>query len=148
MPHKSLIICGTISKSVSCFNNSNFVDNQYFFKKLDAVDVSAEILDWNEETEESLKRLLPIDTVFAADVVYDPDLAKILAEFLKKLLNISPDLEIFIASTIRNPTTYKVFIDKIHEFSMKVEDLSSSVKVHTLFQYPSDNIQLLKLSKK
>uniref|UniRef100_A0A3Q2PRF2 Eukaryotic elongation factor 2 lysine methyltransferase n=1 Tax=Fundulus heteroclitus TaxID=8078 RepID=A0A3Q2PRF2_FUNHE len=73
--------------------------------------VSVEELDWTAATEEQI-RGIGADTVVAADVVYDPDVAGSLVKLLLKILSCSPaqlQPEIYICSTVRNPETYGGF---------------------------------------
>ncbi|XP_047212405.1 protein-lysine N-methyltransferase EEF2KMT-like [Girardinichthys multiradiatus] len=68
-------------------------------------------LDWTTVTEEQI-RGIRADTVIAADVVYDPDVAGSLVKLLLKILDCSSaeaQPEIYICSTVRNPETYGDF---------------------------------------
>ncbi|XP_054590530.2 protein-lysine N-methyltransferase EEF2KMT isoform X1 [Nothobranchius furzeri] len=73
--------------------------------------VRVDELDWTTASDETI-RDIGCDTVIAADVVYDPDVAGSLVKLLVKILNCSSaerKLEIFICSTVRNPETYDGF---------------------------------------
>ncbi|XP_023124035.1 protein-lysine N-methyltransferase EEF2KMT isoform X2 [Amphiprion ocellaris] len=70
-------------------------------------EVRVEELDWTSATEEQLRRIRA-DTVIAADVVYDPDVAVSLVKLLSKIFSCSSP-EVLICSTIRNPETYSGF---------------------------------------
>ncbi|XP_017161662.1 protein-lysine N-methyltransferase EEF2KMT isoform X2 [Poecilia reticulata] len=70
--------------------------------------VTVDQLDWTTAPEEQIRRIRP-DTVIAADVVYDPEVAGSLADLLLKILKCSAAAEILICSTIRNPETYGGF---------------------------------------
>ncbi|XP_051797110.1 protein-lysine N-methyltransferase EEF2KMT isoform X2 [Acanthochromis polyacanthus] len=70
-------------------------------------EVRVEELDWTSATEEQLRRI-GADTVIAADVVYDPDVAVSLVKLLSKIFSCSSP-EVLICSTIRNPETYSGF---------------------------------------
>ncbi|KFP09535.1 Protein FAM86A, partial [Egretta garzetta] len=68
-------------------------------------------LDWGSVTEERLLDLQP-DVVVAADVVYDPEIILALIGLLQKLSPLGADRkppEVYVASTIRNPDTYRLF---------------------------------------
>ncbi|NXN27350.1 EF2KT methyltransferase, partial [Nycticryphes semicollaris] len=68
-------------------------------------------LDWGSVTENQLSDLQP-DVVIAADVVYDPEIILALIGMLQKLSACRADgkpPEVYIASTIRNPDTYRLF---------------------------------------
>uniref|UniRef100_A0A3B3USS0 Eukaryotic elongation factor 2 lysine methyltransferase n=1 Tax=Poecilia latipinna TaxID=48699 RepID=A0A3B3USS0_9TELE len=70
--------------------------------------VTVDQLDWTTAPEEQIRRIRP-DTVIAADVVYDPEVAGSLADLLLKILKCSAVAEILICSTIRNLETYGGF---------------------------------------
>ncbi|KAM4716623.1 protein-lysine N-methyltransferase EEF2KMT isoform 2-T2 [Anableps anableps] len=71
--------------------------------------VRVDELDWEAAAaaEEQI-RGIGADTVIAADVVYDPDVAGSLVKLLLKILSCS-SAEILICSTVRNPETYGGF---------------------------------------
>ncbi|NWY62663.1 EF2KT methyltransferase, partial [Chionis minor] len=68
-------------------------------------------LDWGSVTEKQLLDLQP-DVITAADVVYDPEIILALVGTLQKLSAFQADRkppEVYIAFTIRNPDTYRLF---------------------------------------
>ncbi|KFP95801.1 Protein FAM86A, partial [Haliaeetus albicilla] len=68
-------------------------------------------LDWGSVTEKQLLDLQP-DVIIAADVVYDPEIISVLIGMLQKLSTSTADRkppEVYIAFTIRNPDTYRLF---------------------------------------
>ncbi|XP_010563526.1 PREDICTED: putative protein N-methyltransferase FAM86A [Haliaeetus leucocephalus] len=68
-------------------------------------------LDWGSVTEKQLLDLQP-DVIIAADVVYDPEIISVLIGMLQKLSTSRADRkppEVYIAFTIRNPDTYRLF---------------------------------------
>ncbi|XP_032393416.1 protein-lysine N-methyltransferase EEF2KMT [Etheostoma spectabile] len=74
---------------------------------------SVEEMDWTTATEEHIRQI-GADTVIAADVVYDPDVAESLVKLLSKILRcLSP--EVFICSTIRNQETYGGFKQRLEK---------------------------------
>ncbi|XP_034749396.1 protein-lysine N-methyltransferase EEF2KMT [Etheostoma cragini] len=74
---------------------------------------SVEEMDWTTATEEHIGRI-GADTVIAADVVYDPDVAESLVKLLSKILRCSSP-EVFICSTIRNQETYGGFKQRLEK---------------------------------
>ncbi|XP_009872341.1 PREDICTED: protein FAM86A, partial [Apaloderma vittatum] len=76
-------------------------------------------LDWGSVTEKQLLDLQPIDVIVAADVVYDPEIILALTGILQKLSASRTDgkpPEVYVASTIRNPDTHRLFqaeLDKV-----------------------------------
>ncbi|KAE8579871.1 hypothetical protein XENTR_v10024220 [Xenopus tropicalis] len=77
----------------------------------ECVQVSVTELNWDLVTEEQLLQL-QADVVIASDVVYDPAIIISFSKVLKKLFNCTKDgrhLDVFVASTIRNPETYDLF---------------------------------------
>ncbi|XP_077172621.1 protein-lysine N-methyltransferase EEF2KMT isoform X2 [Paroedura picta] len=82
-------------------------------------------LDWESVTKEHLARF-QADVILAADVVYDPDLTESLVAVLQKLPDCNSDglpLEIFVASTCRNPDTYCHFQRTLEHVGIRWEDV-------------------------
>ncbi|NXT85891.1 EF2KT methyltransferase, partial [Zapornia atra] len=68
-------------------------------------------LDWGSVTANQLLDLQP-DVIIAADVIYDPEVTSALIGMLQKLSAFRATRtppEVYIASTIRNPDTYRLF---------------------------------------
>ncbi|NXS92396.1 EF2KT methyltransferase, partial [Jacana jacana] len=68
-------------------------------------------LDWGSVTEKQLWELQP-DILMAADVVYDPETISALIGVLQKLSACRAEgkpPEVYVASTIRNPETHRLF---------------------------------------
>ncbi|XP_028267578.1 protein-lysine N-methyltransferase EEF2KMT [Parambassis ranga] len=106
--------------------------------------VRVEELDWTDATEEKLKEI-GADTVIAADVVYDPDVAVSLVELLSKILRCSY-AEVFICSTIRNPETYRGFKQQLENAGISHQVISGPVS--HVFTYNRDSaIELIKLHR-
>ncbi|XP_006637368.2 protein-lysine N-methyltransferase EEF2KMT isoform X1 [Lepisosteus oculatus] len=83
--------------------------------------VSVAELDWDAAAPEQLEGF-QADTVIASDVVYDPGVICALVGLLLKLLKLpvqsrSPD--VYIASTIRNPETYRLFKSELDKAGIK-----------------------------
>ncbi|MED6243602.1 hypothetical protein ATANTOWER_023276 [Ataeniobius toweri] len=92
-------------------------------------------LDWTTVTEEQI-RGIRADTVIAADVVYDPDVAGSLVKLLLKILDCSSveaQPEIYICSTVRNPETYSDFKLQLEAAGLNHEVMTGPVG--TVFPY-------------
>ncbi|KAL0992579.1 hypothetical protein UPYG_G00095270 [Umbra pygmaea] len=111
------------------------------------VGVSVKDLDWKKVTEEQL-RDLGINTVIAADVVYDPDIIGCLVELLSKILRCSANgspPDIYISSTIRNPDTYNSFKKHLANAGIRHEVMSGPVNKVFHYNRLSSRIELLQL---
>ncbi|XP_008328688.1 protein-lysine N-methyltransferase EEF2KMT isoform X2 [Cynoglossus semilaevis] len=84
--------------------------------------VSVEQLDWTSATEEQLQKI-GADVVIAADVTYDPEVARNLVTLVSKVIR-SSGPEVFICSTIRNLETH-------HGFKQHLENAGIKHKVIT-----------------
>ncbi|NXE24252.1 EF2KT methyltransferase, partial [Ardeotis kori] len=103
-------------------------------------------LDWGSVTEKQLVDLQP-DVIVAADVVYDPEIISALIGMLQKLsaFRDGKPPEVYIASAIRNPDTYRLFqaeLDKVgigwqiipaHSNSLFLHDVQPNVTILQLF---------------
>ncbi|XP_008292706.1 protein-lysine N-methyltransferase EEF2KMT [Stegastes partitus] len=83
-------------------------------------------LDWTTATEEQLRQI-GADTVIAADVVYDPDVAVSLVKLLSTILKCSSP-EILICSTIRNPETYSGFKLQLEKAGISHQVMTDAVR--------------------
>ncbi|XP_069573624.1 protein-lysine N-methyltransferase EEF2KMT [Brachyistius frenatus] len=71
--------------------------------------VGVQRLDWTTATEDEM-RDIRAETVIAADVVYDPEVAGSLVKLLSRILTSSEVVpQVLICSTVRNPETYGGF---------------------------------------
>ncbi|NXC46946.1 EF2KT methyltransferase, partial [Penelope pileata] len=104
-------------------------------------------LEWGSVPAKQLLELRA-DVVIAADVVYDPEITSALIGILQKLSPSQADRkppEIYVASTIRNPDTYRLFqaeLDKAgirwqmvpaRSSSIYLDDTQSNVTILQLF---------------
>ncbi|NXK10615.1 EF2KT methyltransferase, partial [Herpetotheres cachinnans] len=104
-------------------------------------------LDWGSVTEKQLLDLQP-DIIIAADVVYDPEIILALIGMLQKLSTLRADRkppEVYVAFTVRNPDTYRLFqaeLDKVgigwqiipaHSNSIFLCDVQRNVTILQLF---------------
>ncbi|KAM4531415.1 protein-lysine N-methyltransferase EEF2KMT isoform 2-T2 [Odontesthes bonariensis] len=103
-------------------------------------------LDWTTATEDQLAEI-GADTVIAADVVYDPEVAVSLVKLLSKILSrpstqVQP--EILICSTVRNPETYGGFKQQLENAGIHHEVMTGAVS--SVFPYNRlAAIELIKL---
>ncbi|XP_072225226.1 protein-lysine N-methyltransferase EEF2KMT [Leuresthes tenuis] len=103
-------------------------------------------LDWATATEDELTAL-GADTVIAADVVYDPEVAVTLVQLLSKVLSCSSaqvQPEILICSTVRNPETYSGFKQQLENAGIHHEVMAAPVS-HVFPYNRLAAIELIKL---
>ncbi|XP_018418554.1 PREDICTED: protein-lysine N-methyltransferase EEF2KMT-like [Nanorana parkeri] len=96
-------------------DEDDYVNNPERLKESDTVQLSVSELDWESITEKQLSHI-DADVIIAADVVYDPDIITSFTNILCKLLfgkKVEQCLDIFVASTVRNPKTYRLFQTKL-----------------------------------
>ncbi|XP_063759740.1 protein-lysine N-methyltransferase EEF2KMT isoform X2 [Eleginops maclovinus] len=87
--------------------------------------VTVQELDWSTATEEQIA-LIGADTVIAADVVYDPEVAESLVNLLKTILS-SSNPDIYICSTVRNLETYSGFKTQLEEAGISHRVMTGAV---------------------
>ncbi|KAI0473211.1 FAM86A [Xylariaceae sp. FL0804] len=66
----------------------------------------------------------PIDVVIGADVTYDQRAIPPLIATLQELTNMFPRIEVLIAATERNRSTFESFIDVCHQTSLRVSEVN------------------------
>ncbi|CAI9600519.1 unnamed protein product [Staurois parvus] len=118
-------------------------------KDSDTVQMSVLELDWESVTEGQLSHI-DTDVIIAADVVYDPDVITSFSNTLCKLLlykKAEKWLDIFVASTVRNSETYKLFQTKLDEAGLKWQTVADHKK--NIFVYEANcTVQILQVSLK
>ncbi|KAM5153216.1 protein-lysine N-methyltransferase EEF2KMT isoform 2-T2 [Mantella aurantiaca] len=118
-------------------------------KDSESVQLSVLELDWESITEQKLA-YIDADVIIAADVVYDPDIIMSFTNILRKLLlcrKVEKSLDIFVASTIRNSETYKLFQTKLDEVGLKGQIIADHKK--NIFVYEANcAIQILQVKLK
>lgn len=73
-------------------------------------------LDWNDIINNQPQSLKP-DIIIGADIVYDPSILLPLIEVFEFFQNLNKDLEIYIASVIRNADTFNKFLNILGKIS-------------------------------
>lgn len=107
--------------------------------------IEVQELDWehprllvsnSDNTTEEATEFAP-EIIFVADCVYDPDLidalVKVLRHFLSKTLNNAEGKRYpcaYVASTLRNPSTFKYFIDTLDKSGISHEDVTPTENIH------------------
>ncbi|XP_040212926.1 protein-lysine N-methyltransferase EEF2KMT [Rana temporaria] len=116
-------------------------------KDSDTVQMSVLELDWESIKEQQLSHI-DADVIIAADVVYDPDVITSFSNILCKLLlckKVEKRLHIFVASTVRNSETYKLFQTKLDEAGLKWQIVANHKK--NIFVYDANcTIHILRVS--
>ncbi|XP_073503900.1 protein-lysine N-methyltransferase EEF2KMT [Phyllobates terribilis] len=106
-------------------------------------------LDWESVTEQQLLHL-DADLVIASDVVYDPELMTSFSRVLKKLFHCTKTgdkLDVYVASTIRNPDTYRLFQTTLDDTGLSWQVLPHHRR--NIFAYDKNCVvQILKLTLK
>ncbi|KAM8934615.1 protein-lysine N-methyltransferase EEF2KMT [Pelodytes ibericus] len=114
---------------------------------LDTVQLSVIELDWESVTEKQLLNL-QADVVIASDVVYDPEIIILLSKILHKIFSCIKGekmVEVFIASTIRNPETYNFFQTSLGESGLNWQVIPAPKKNH--FSYDINySVEILKIT--
>lgn len=104
-------------------------------------------LDWESVTEQQLLSL-DADLVLASDVVYDPEIVTSFSKVLKKLFHYTKagkNLEVFVASTIRNPETYRLFQTTLDDTGLRWQVIPGHTR--NIFSYDKNcTVQILKVT--
>ncbi|CAH2086284.1 unnamed protein product [Euphydryas editha] len=79
------------------------------------------MLDWNN-TEDLVLQFIP-DIVIGADIVYDPSILQSLLNVLILMHKNNNNIDVYIASVIRNQDTFSEFLKALDTFNFKYEDL-------------------------
>ncbi|XP_044161041.1 protein-lysine N-methyltransferase EEF2KMT isoform X1 [Bufo gargarizans] len=118
-----------------------------FMLSEDPKTVSVMELDWESITEQQLLNL-EADVVIASDVVYDPEIVTSFTRVLKKLFHCTKagnKLDVFVASTIRNPDTYRLFQAALDDTGIRWQVLPDHKR--SIFAYDKNcTVQILKLT--
>ncbi|CAH2086282.1 unnamed protein product [Euphydryas editha] len=84
-------------------------------------DIGVMMLDWNN-TEDLVLQFIP-DIVIGADIVYDPSILQSLLNVLILMHKNNNNIDVYIASVIRNQDTFSEFLKALDTFNFKYEDL-------------------------
>ncbi|KAJ8917793.1 hypothetical protein NQ315_010699 [Exocentrus adspersus] len=93
-------------------------------------------LPWEEINKESCRELRTINTVIAADVVYDSELFDPLITALKCLAGVCSVDQFIFSCTERNKNTLEEFLERIRKAGFKIEELT--VPPQENFMWPRD----------
>ncbi|KAL9957472.1 hypothetical protein ACROYT_G039110 [Oculina patagonica] len=105
-------------------------------------------LEWQNLRKSDLEKF-PVGIILAADVIYDVDLIPSLVRTLHLLLSTHGDRQgikpvAYIASTIRNPLTYELFLNKLNEHNISWSEVTKPM--NQVFYYDrSCEIKIIKL---
>jgi len=93
-------------------------------------------LDWCSYEPDFIRKILEkIDIVVGADIFYEPSLFDTLAEMFRDFIRIKPSLEIVLAATMRNETTWNSFKEKCKAVGLLVDLVTDSTRITTHFHY-------------
>ncbi|XP_004930434.1 protein-lysine N-methyltransferase EEF2KMT isoform X1 [Bombyx mori] len=107
--------------------------------------VDVKMLDWNEITDLPNKRP---DVILGADIVYDPSILKPLCNVLKIFCDRKNDVNIYIASIIRNELTFESFLQVLETYNFHCEKLMQPTNAHIEWDHTHINRCLLKIMRK
>ncbi|XP_063359865.1 protein-lysine N-methyltransferase EEF2KMT [Cydia amplana] len=101
------------------------------------------MLDWNDDNEIP-SHLVP-DIVIGADIVYDPSILQPLCNVLRKLFDKNVELEVYIASVIRNEDTFNEFLRTLENNELTFCTISLECSKLIDWNYNSKQRCLLKI---
>ncbi|KAJ8722578.1 hypothetical protein PYW07_003758 [Mythimna separata] len=102
-------------------------------------------LDWNAIKD--LPNSIVPDILIGADIVYDPSILKPLSNVIQTFCARNKDLEVYIASVIRNEETFNGFLKTLDELNLDHENVELSKSVYIEWD-ESINKCLLKIKAK
>eukprot|EP01147_Barroeca_monosierra_P008123 gene8123-10118_t len=90
-------------------------------------------LSWTDCDDNQMSVSQRADIVFGADIVFDLDIIPHLVEVIHTVLNHNKESRAaYIASTIRNPSTYANFVQAVQAYGLSYSELSRSSSVQDL----------------
>ncbi|KAJ3038530.1 Protein fam86a [Rhizophlyctis rosea] len=101
-------------------------------------------LDWEEATAESVVEARA-DVVVCADVVYDPQIVPMLSSVIRLFLQTGTE-SVWIASTMRHPSTFELFLGQLGKDGVRREDIALG-EVPKWFHHEEEHVVLMKLVK-
>eukprot|EP01112_Ceratiomyxa_fruticulosa_P003003 TRINITY_DN1340_c0_g1_i4.p1 TRINITY_DN1340_c0_g1~~TRINITY_DN1340_c0_g1_i4.p1 ORF type:complete len:369 (-),score=66.80 TRINITY_DN1340_c0_g1_i4:21-1127(-) len=120
--------------------------------KLDNTEMDVISLDWEILTTHSTTEtfLQTVDTIIAADILYDTRTIPSLVNTLKSFLfNPNKKVTAYIASTIRKQDTFSFFKEQLETLDLCYEDITEKARLpFQLFEYDPSNIVLYQISTK
>ncbi|XP_062526484.1 putative uncharacterized protein DDB_G0277003 isoform X2 [Bombyx mori] len=121
--------------------------NKELFSSKDVLELGSDVkmLDWNEITDLPNKRP---DVILGADIVYDPSILKPLCNVLKIFCDRKNDVNIYIASIIRNELTFESFLQVLETYNFHCEKLMQPTNAHIEWDHTHINRCLLKIMRK
>ncbi|KAK9898102.1 hypothetical protein P389DRAFT_170241 [Cystobasidium minutum MCA 4210] len=81
-------------------------------------------LDWSRPQDLQLE--FELDLIIASDVVYDPDLAPLLAGCLAYLMRTHASSRALLSQTIRNESTWQIFLSACASNNLRVDEVPTS----------------------
>ncbi|XP_011564202.3 putative protein N-methyltransferase FAM86B1 [Plutella xylostella] len=112
--------------------------------KTNNVTIKTLLLDW-EYIDDDVTDLTP-DVIIGADIVYDPSILQPLCNVFQTYFKKNSQLEIYIESVIRNPDTFKMFVQLLEHSGYKCESLPQPLPVHIHWDNFNERC-LLKITK-
>lgn len=85
----------------------------YSYDDVNQASLSILNLPWETVNETVCRQLGKLDTIIAADIVYDSELFESLIDALKNLSKFSGVLQYIFCCTVRNPSTFEEFLVKM-----------------------------------
>ncbi|XP_063284896.1 protein-lysine N-methyltransferase EEF2KMT isoform X1 [Pelobates fuscus] len=138
-----------LSEEQKSQSKEQFLSDTEHGKSADNVKISVIDLHWESVTEKQFLHIqTDVDVVIASDVIYDPEIIISLSKFLNKLFMCMKNgrvLEVFIASTIRNPETYSFFKTSLDEHGLSWEVVLGHEKT-SLSQDSNYCVEILKIT--
>ncbi|XP_047988461.1 protein-lysine N-methyltransferase EEF2KMT [Leguminivora glycinivorella] len=108
--------------------------------------IDAMMLDWNDDDE--IPSCLVPDIVIGADIVYDPSILQPLCNVLERLFDRNVELEVYIASVIRNEDTFNDFLRILEKNDLSFCKISLECSKFIDWDYNNEQRCLLKIIRK
>ena len=96
-------------------------------------------LDWCSYDRSALCTMLrQVDVVIGADIFYDASLFAPLSAMLRDMLDVKPELDIFLSATMRNKDTWSSFLKACKTQSLSVNHLTTSDELESAHSFDYD----------
>lgn len=109
--------------------------------ELNGVEANVQQLDW----ENIADNIPDFDIIIGADIVYDPEIIVFLAKTLATLLR--TDKVAYLASTIRNPSTWQAFEQATKQNGLLLYDIPLHIPEVFIHEEAVDTVKLLRIEK-